>query len=167
ERPGRRPAVGDRVSYAVARDARGRRTAVQLRFAGATPIPVKPTRGAPVGHVFPRRALVLLACAALALAAWNRALPPAVLLAYAIASVVTFLAYARDKHAAERGGWRTRESTLHTFALLGGWPGALLAQGLLRHKSSKAGFQWVFWCTVLLNGAGVAWALRALRGDAG
>src|SRR6476619_6541104 len=38
ERPGRRPAVGDLVSYAIARDARGRRNAVQLRFAGARPI---------------------------------------------------------------------------------------------------------------------------------
>jgi len=36
-------------------------------------------------------------------------------------------------------------------ALLGGWPGALVAQNRLRHKSSKMSFLVVFWATVLLN----------------
>lgn len=39
------------------------------------------------------------------------------------------------------------------MALLGGWPGALLAQQVLRHKSAKAEFRQVFWVTVLLNAA--------------
>lgn len=111
-----------------------------------------------------RAPLALLAFAALALLAWRHRLPPVVLLAYAVASVVTFMAYAWDKAAAECGAWRTPENTLHTFALLGGWPGALLAQAWLRHKSSKGSFRWVFWCTVLLNVAGLAWSVRALRG---
>jgi uncharacterized membrane protein YsdA (DUF1294 family) len=72
-------------------------------------------------------------------------------LVYLAASVVTFIAYARDKSAAVRGGWRTRESTLHMLGLAGGWPGALLAQQILRHKSSKAGFRSAFWFTVIVN----------------
>lgn len=165
ERPGRRPAVGDLISYAVERDARGRRNAVQVRFPGALSLPTTPARdGRSAGaHASTRLRvpLALLAFAALALLAWRQMLPPVVLLAYAVASVITFMAYAWDKAAAERGAWRVRESTLHTFALLGGWPGALLAQARLRHKSSKAEFQWMFWCTVLLNCGALGWWLHA------
>jgi uncharacterized membrane protein YsdA (DUF1294 family) len=48
---------------------------------------------------------------------------------------------------------------LHLIALAGGWPGALLAQKVLRHKSSKQSFQVVFWVTVLLNCAALSWLL--------
>ena len=47
---------------------------------------------------------------------------------YLITSIITFLVYAQDKSAAKHNRWRTKESTLHTLALTGGWPGALLAQ---------------------------------------
>jgi uncharacterized membrane protein YsdA (DUF1294 family)/cold shock CspA family protein len=78
--------------------------------------------------------------------------PPLVLAAiYLGVSVVTFIAYALDKSAARRDARRTPEGTLHMLALAGGWPGALLAQQSLRHKSSKTEFQTVFWCTVILN----------------
>jgi uncharacterized membrane protein YsdA (DUF1294 family)/cold shock CspA family protein len=73
---------------------------------------------------------------------------------YVVASMVTFMAYAFDKSAAERRAWRTQESTLHLLALAGGWPGALLAQQLLRHKSTKMPFRQVFWATVFINVAG-------------
>lgn len=84
-------------------------------------------------------------------------------------SVLTFIAYAGDKQAAERGAWRTSEQTLHLLALAGGWPGALLAQQWLRHKSRKQAFRQTFWLTVGLNLAGLLlgftplgpWALRA------
>lgn len=76
---------------------------------------------------------------------------------YVAASVITFLMYAIDKSAARRGAWRTPERTLHLLALAGGWPGELLAQQLLRHKTSKAGFRVVFWTTVILNIAGFVW----------
>lgn len=82
---------------------------------------------------------------------------------YVAASVVTFIAYAADKSAAASGAWRTRESTLHLMALAGGWPGALLAQQLLRHKSTKQPFRQVFWATVVLNVV----ALLALLSPAG
>ena len=78
--------------------------------------------------------------------------PPRWLLwVYLGSSAVTFLAYAMDKSAAQRGAWRTKEQTLHLLSLAGGWPGALLAQQMLRHKSAKAEFRSVFWTTVVLN----------------
>lgn len=78
----------------------------------------------------------------------------------ALASLVTLGAYARDKHAAVHGRWRTPESTLQLLALAGGWPGALLGQGLLRHKTAKTRFQAVFLACVAGNGALLALLLR-------
>ena len=83
--------------------------------------------------------------------------PRAIALVYLVASVVTFVAYAIDKAAAVRGTWRTPEKTLHTLALVGGWPGALLAQQWLRHKSSKTEFRVAFWLTVAINVLGFVW----------
>lgn len=81
--------------------------------------------------------------------------PPLVLAAiYVVASSITFLTYAGDKLAAKRGARRTQENTLHLLAFVGGWPGGLLAQQFLRHKSRKAEFQSVFWVTVVLNVVG-------------
>jgi uncharacterized membrane protein YsdA (DUF1294 family)/cold shock CspA family protein len=70
---------------------------------------------------------------------------------YAGVSVITFIAYVLDKSAAARGAWRTPESTLHGLSLAGGWPGALLAQQFLRHKTTKAEFRAVFWGTAAVN----------------
>jgi uncharacterized membrane protein YsdA (DUF1294 family) len=78
--------------------------------------------------------------------------PPAWLaLYYVAASIATFLVYASDKEAARLRQWRTSENDLHLMSLMGGWPGALLAQQLRRHKSTKAGFRARFWWTVGIN----------------
>ncbi len=70
---------------------------------------------------------------------------------YALASIVTFLAYASDKTAAVEGRGRTSEFFLLMLGLVGGWPGAVLAQQALRHKTRKASFQTLFWLTVSVN----------------
>lgn len=77
---------------------------------------------------------------------------------YLTASLICFAAYAVDKAAAIAGRRRIAESTLLLLGLIGGWPGAVLAQRALRHKSSKASFRRAHWGTVLLNVAGlIAW----------
>ncbi|MEH6565964.1 MAG: DUF1294 domain-containing protein [Halopseudomonas sp.] len=73
------------------------------------------------------------------------------LLAYLLVSIASFVQYAIDKGSAETGRWRTPENTLHITELLGGWPGALIAQQVFRHKTRKASFQTVFWLIVLLH----------------
>lgn len=88
-------------------------------------------------------------------------LPPVVLGLYLGASTASFLAYALDKSAAMNDRWRTRERTLHLFSLMGGWPGAMAAQRLLRHKSRKVSFQGLFWTTVALNCSACAWLFSA------
>jgi uncharacterized membrane protein YsdA (DUF1294 family)/cold shock CspA family protein len=89
---------------------------------------------------------------------------PYALIVYIGLSLFTFLTYAIDKSAAIHGSWRTSENTLHLLGLAGGWPGALLAQQLLRHKCSKPSFVAAFWVTVALNMTGfVAWHAGLIR----
>jgi uncharacterized membrane protein YsdA (DUF1294 family) len=64
-------------------------------------------------------------------------------------STVAFFAYRSDKRRAAAGAWRIPEATLHFMALMGGWPGAFLAQRAFRHKTSKVSFQVLFWLVVL------------------
>ena len=78
-------------------------------------------------------------------------LPLWVSILYAGASIVAFVGYAIDKRAAGTGGWRVPETSLLLMGLIGGWPGAILAQQFLRHKTKKALFRSVFWLTVLAN----------------
>lgn len=90
------------------------------------------------------------------LAAGGR-LPLGVPVVYLAASVAAAIAYATDKSAARSGTWRTPERTLHVLALMGGWPGALVAQRVFRHKSRKPSFLFAFWATVTLNCAALLW----------
>jgi len=104
-----------------------------------------------------------LACLFLALVcglAAGGTLPLIIPALYIAASVAAGVAYAIDKSAAQSGAWRTRERTLHVLALLGGWPGALVAQRVLRHKSTKRSFQFAFWVTVALNCGALVWFWR-------
>ena len=75
----------------------------------------------------------------------------ALILLYLIMSTVCFIAYYRDKKRAIQGVQRTPEVRLHFYELLGGWPGGLLAQRMIRHKNRKKSYQQVFWLIVLLN----------------
>ncbi len=72
---------------------------------------------------------------------------------YGVMSAIAFAAFVRDKRAARLGLARTPEATLHLLELLGGFPGSLLAQGLVRHKNAKAGYQVVFWLIVAAHAA--------------
>ncbi len=89
-------------------------------------------------------AALAAAYATLALAWWIPAL-------YGAASVVAFVAYALDKSAARRDAARVSERTLLLLGLVGGWPGALVAQQAFRHKTRKRSFRRAFWGTVVLN----------------
>lgn len=84
-------------------------------------------------------------------------LPLGVPAVYLAASVAAAIAYWKDKSAARSGAWRTPERTLHLLALMGGWPGALIAQRVVRHKSAKSSFRFAFWATVTLNCGALVW----------
>ena len=70
---------------------------------------------------------------------------------YLVASLLCFIAYALDKSSAVAGRRRISERMLLTLGFIGGWPGGLLAQRLLRHKTRKASFLTAFWLSVVVN----------------
>lgn len=161
---GSRPRAGDRVSYELGRGPDGRPRASRARVVqtSASPSVARATRASGVRMPRPQRnrrgpvslmpfvpALVFAVFLALAVALWGASAWWIAL--YAGMSAVTFGMYAWDKRAAIEHAWRTRESTLQAAALLGGWPGAIAAQQLLRHKNRKPSFQLVFWLLVIVN----------------
>ncbi|MDC7706935.1 DUF1294 domain-containing protein [Vogesella indigofera] len=146
----RRPAVGDAVYFLRARDDKGKPRASWAAFAG---VPQQAVTAKALPDNSPRPWLAVLFVIALCALYVRGLLPRDVLMLYAVISVLTVLVYHRDKAAALRKRWRTPERTLHWLALLGGWPGAMLAQYWFRHKSTKPAFRRWFWATVLGNGA--------------
>ncbi len=52
---------------------------------------------------------------------------------------------------------RVPEMILHTLALLGGSPTALISQKLFRHKISKKSFIIIYWLIVLLQSGIILW----------
>ena len=150
----RRPEINQLVTYALSVDKQGRPCATKATLAGDR-LPVKTKRNN--GSIPIIGATIFLVFVGVSVL--TSKIPSLVLALYMVASVLTFIIYAVDKSAAEKGAWRTQESTLHLLALAGGWPGALIAQEKLRHKSRKKSFRSVFWVTVLLNCGVFVWLI--------
>ena len=98
-----------------------------------------------------------------AVAAVLRGVPPWAGLLYAGASALCLAFYAIDKSAARAGRERIPESMLLSLGLVGGWPGAIVAQQVLRHKTAKRTFRIRFWLSVAGNVAVFAWMTIAER----
>ena len=86
-----------------------------------------------------------------AVAAVLRGVPLWADLLYAGASALCFAFYAIDKSAARGGRERISESMLLSLGFVGGWPGAIVAQQLFRHKTAKRNFRIRFWLSVAAN----------------
>lgn len=77
---------------------------------------------------------------------------------YGSMSLLTFIAYARDKRASKRAGaQRVREHTLHLGALAGGFAGAWLGQAWLRHKTRHPSFIIVTLLAAAVHAGAWAW----------
>jgi uncharacterized membrane protein YsdA (DUF1294 family) len=148
----RRPEVDEFVTYALSKDKQGRPCAANATLAGDKLRKKAAQKSSQFSLVF-----VLAFLFVISVSVATRALSSIVLVAYVTLSLITFIAYAIDKSAAKRGRWRTSEGTLQLLGLIGGWPGAVIAQQALRHKSKKTSFRTVFWATVLLNCAALVW----------
>ena len=156
-----RPVGNERVTYELRNDAKGRPQAGSVAFVGKDRASATPSGQGNASLMLTLTFLAFVAGSALA-----GKLPIAVAWFYLAASLVAFAAYALDKSAARNDRWRTKENTLHLFSLAGGWPGALAAQRLLRHKSSKPSFQFAFWVTVVLNCCILAWFFSSSGAEA-
>jgi uncharacterized membrane protein YsdA (DUF1294 family)/cold shock CspA family protein len=151
----RRPVNGDVIIYELVSQNTKRCKAENIKFAGGIKSLNKSRQVSCRSHL--GLAFMSAFWIGLLASAFSEKLPIVVIVLYVVMSLITFIVYVIDKSAAQNGRWRTKESTLHTLALIGGWPGAFIAQKRLRHKSSKKEFKSVYWVTVLLNSGGLFW----------
>ena len=172
----RRPQPGDEVLFIAGQDERGRPRAEHLRLAGELSLDrqairhkpkstaqsaparrkpfAKPTqRTAMQGGIqnFPSKVAVFSLLCALPLFGALQQIGKGLwwpLPIYLLASLLSFMQYWQDKRSAQSRGRRTAENILHLVELLGGWPGALVAQQVFRHKTRKGSYQAIFWLIV-------------------
>ncbi|CDT76095.1 MULTISPECIES: cold shock and DUF1294 domain-containing protein [Vibrio] len=141
---GYRPKVQDSVTFEVTEDNEGRLKAESVIVQGAN--------GFPFTVLFGFSFLVAATASVIVFNGEKLLIP-----LYIVLSIFTYFMFAWDKQAALSGDWRTPEKTLYMLSLLGGWPGALLAQFQLRHKSRKQPFKFILWVAILLNVCGFLW----------
>ena len=142
----RQPQVNDIITYRPATDKHGRDCASEARFSGEKALPAR----LPASGSWALR-LATLFVVGLTLLWLAGHISAALLYVYVGSSVASVLAYALDKFKARRGSWRISEASLHGLALVGGWPGAALAQRWFRHKTAKRAFQQLYWLTCVTN----------------
>lgn len=159
----RRPELGDTVHFQPITD---REAAQQRRILHATieqMTVVAPTLHHPTSwwQTFCLKALVGAPLLLSSYVIWKNG-NPLPLASYLFMSVLSILYYGFDKRNSLTNRWRIPEFYLHSFELLGGWPGALLAQNEFRHKNKKPSYQRIFWAIVALHGVG--WAVYISSG---
>jgi len=142
----RRPEVNRLVTYILSTDKQGRICAAEVTMSAAPVVEKDVLDNRKLSNIFAGLFLGFVAFCCL----FDR-VPSWAFVLYLAMSLLTCVFYYCDKSAAQKGAWRTPESTLHLLALFGGWPGALLAQQAFRHKSKKTSFRAVFRVTVALN----------------
>lgn len=165
-----RPEAGKVVTYEIITPAGKKSCAVKVRYPGTTQPARKTTKGRPWGWT-PDAAI---AGAQVAVPLWLVASEklPALTLAFIVGmSIVAFVMYNIDKRRAEhnaarppesnqRNARRIPESNLQLVGLAGGWLGALSAQRLFRHKSSKPPYVHMFRLYGVLPLIAMIWAVR-------
>ncbi len=144
--PGAHPVPGQVVTFHVDRDDRNRLRASDVHYVGLSHRWTQTGRGLPAASV-----VAVVFFGLLGVLAVLGLLPGVAVALSVLSSVAAFVLYRTDKAAATRGAWRVSESTLHVVSLLGGWPGALLAQRVYHHKTRKQPFQRVFRITVVVH----------------
>ncbi|WP_259367877.1 DUF1294 domain-containing protein [Colwellia sp. MB02u-14] len=155
----RTPQINDVITFSISKDKLGRYCADEATFTGEK-LKKKQAKKVSMFSIY----LSIIFLSLITVAHFLGHIPQNLILAYFGGSVLTYIAYAFDKSKAQRGDWRTQESTLHLFALIGGWPGAAIAQQVLRHKSQKREFRLGFWFTVIVNIGALMW-LMSSRGE--
>lgn len=132
----KRPEVGDVVLFTLGNDRQGRTCATEA-------VHVNDGGSIRAIDLLVLALMLSLPVAAVWRVATERAFGAAMLWGLLV-SAATYLVYAVDKGSARVHVWRVKESHLHLMELLGGWPGAFLAQRNFRHKATKAKFQIYF-----------------------
>lgn len=144
----RRPVGNEFVTYEIGSDATGRIRAEHVEFLGDDSTDV--ADGWTIALT-----IALLFFIFMGVSVFMGQLHFVVPAVYLVVSAISFRVYRGDKAAAKLNQRRTGEGTLILLGLLGGWPGAFVAQRLFHHKTKKRSFQIAFWTTVVINCAGL------------
>ncbi|WP_321326616.1 DUF1294 domain-containing protein [Thiomicrorhabdus sp.] len=147
-----KPEIGQTISFIHAKDIKGRDCGKAAMLCGE----FLPYEKSSSGSIF-NTAIALISLVAISLYSLIQISNYWIPIGYLVISLLTFIVYWIDKSAAQSGSWRTSENTLHLLALIGGWPGAMVAQQKLRHKTQKQPFRSIFWITVIANLGGLYW----------
>lgn len=146
----RRPVNGDIIIYEVEQDKKGTLRAHNISLLND----YKATRSRTNKQTSQSKRNPIVLCiffGVLGLFTMSGQVPSIVPIIYGAVSLLTLLFYGIDKSAAKKDKWRISEAKLHLLSLSGGWPGALLAQQMFKHKRSKSAFMRVYWLTVIVN----------------
>lgn len=127
-----RPSASRKVIYAQTKDERGRIRAASFQYAG-----VARHRAVVATGVWVALLIAAAVGGGVSLLYLQGYVPLLLPVAYGVMSLITFLMYAVDKGAAERGNRRVPEGRLHLFELLCGWPGLWWASNSFVTKSVR------------------------------
>ncbi len=142
-RKSRPPRKGDRISFVLGKDSRGRPCAKAVEaLGGKAGLRFRDFLGLLVLLIPPGLAVLRLP--------WSLWISVGYL---GLLSLLAWREYHHDKEMARASARRVPERVLQSLSFFGGWPGAFLAQRQFRHKTAKASFQRVFWSIVLLHEA--------------
>ena len=147
----RPPKIGQHFTFEVELNRDGKKRASNVGVVATTRSSLRKKRNYPAQWSLASALAIPVFVAIYVALALTRGVSMWFAVAYLGLSIVCLLAYAFDKSAAVEGRWRSSEQSLLLLGLAGGWPGGLVAQQLLRHKSSKASFRTAFWVTVVVN----------------
>jgi uncharacterized membrane protein YsdA (DUF1294 family)/cold shock CspA family protein len=163
-----RPQMGDTLQFSVKQDKQGRDIAAPWQFVTAKTTTSAPPPKAAVNSdsisiqyanqiaLLFRISFLIAVIIALLFGRLLYILP----LLYLEASLFTYWLYKTDKEAAiARHGNRLTEESLQLFSLIGGWPGAYIAQQQLAHKRSKLPFRREFGFVIAGNTLLLIWLL--------
>lgn len=141
----RRPEVGDEIHFRPFEGNAEKKRAVFALIPAIEPPPSD--RSQPFSlNPRPRSFLVnLLIIIPLVLSGYLLVLAknPIPFFSYWILSILTMFLYGTDKANAATRRWRVPEIYFHLLELMGGWPGALIAQNDFRHKTRITSYVWI------------------------
>ncbi len=167
--PARRPQQGDRLSFQLGFDKQQRSYALKLQLDEPAVPFSKSNQSAGIDFYQIRQqawCFRYLFFALLLISLLAGSFVFTVPLFYLEASLFTYWLYQIDKKLACSGQTsRLPEESLQMFSLIGGWPGALLAQKHLHHKVHKAPFQREFRFVIYGNSCFLLWLLSDSGAD--
>lgn len=146
-----RPEIGSKVNFEVETNSDGKKRAVRIQATSSA----AGKRNTARRHTKPWDTTSLFVLGGFILSylvislVWKLSIYVGV--AYLAMSLICAVFYWVDKHSAKTGAWRISEATLLMLGGFCGWPGAIVAQHLLQHKTTKPSFRFEHWVSVIVN----------------